>query len=70
MNRKMTRFARAGKCDGFGASGLATDDPTGLACASNDAKPINPNPQADRRNRKRRDGLNEVVSSFMVVISV
>jgi hypothetical protein len=50
MNMKMTRFAFAGKCGIFGASGST-------ASAISDDRPINPNPHAARRSKNRLEGV-------------
>src|SRR5262245_54741137 len=39
MNRKITRFALAGNCGGFGASGLIFGPDKGAAIAGEDSKP-------------------------------
>ena len=67
MNRKMTRFARAGKCGGRGASGFegtsASDGlwlcagpaPRAPASASTLASPRAPNPPPMRQSNSRRE---------------
>jgi len=52
MVRKITRFARAGKCDGFGASGPAGTFAT-ARCARL-AKASQPKPQEKERKTSRR----------------
>ena len=55
MNKKMTRFARAGKWLSFGASGPAIDAAMASPCISADSARV-PNPHADERNISRRLG--------------
>src|SRR6266404_373503 len=57
MNRKIIFFARAGKCGGFGASGLTSfgASPPNILCSfSNDASAIEPSPIAHWLKKCRR----------------
>ena len=64
MNKKMTRFARAGKWLSFGASGPAIDVAMASPCISADSARV-PNPHADERNMSRRLGRVLKVREFI-----
>ena len=64
MNRKITRYARAGKWLGFGANGPAIDAAMALSCISADSARV-PNPHADERSISRRLGRVLKVREFI-----
>ena len=67
MNRKMTRFALAGKCVGRGARGLLGFGGLASLSAMSEAKARLPNPQADWRRRSRREISLVFSPSFFTV---
>jgi hypothetical protein len=70
MQRKITRFALAGKCGSFEASGLLLLpllSSRALANVANDEKARNPNPDEIVFNNARLDGNCEgLISGFII----
>src|SRR5262245_40413433 len=55
MNRKITRFARAGKCGGFADSGSIAPPCATDSSAKSDASASEPKPTAVRPSKARRE---------------
>lgn len=68
MNKKITRFALAGKWLGLGDNGPAIDAAMALSCISAESASV-PNPHADERSISRRLGWVLKVREFIKFVS-